>query len=173
VIDGTSGDLGAWSEDGSPTVSSGRAYEFEVSELEFTQIPYVEDSHVSTEFSSSPTGTIYPTKLDTIKYYIGFGVRYYTFDDFTYYMGGDECDDIGFNYTLTWSEDDDGNIPDFIRLDGYNNIIAVNTSDDGDIGTYRMTLTARPTFGPSETTTVVVDVDENTPPGFFAKEFED
>lgn len=74
---------------------------------------------------------------------------------------------------MSWSQSEDGSLPDFIRIDSFNNIISVNTSDTDNIGTYRLTMTARPDLGEPGTADIVIDIGKNTLPRFISADIKD
>lgn len=89
--------------------------------------------------------------MDDINYYIGQGMKYFDTPEFTYEnLSGVKCDDFVFNYTLKYDYQNgtiSTSLPSFIQYDGYNLIIAVNTTDKELIGIHDFYHAARPPVG--------------------------
>lgn len=106
--------------------------------------------------SAADIGNYRAPKIFDVEYYIGYGVKYYQFDPWTMTSALDEditCTDIYFDYDLymknnvTYNETTNAaiySLPDFMLFDSANLILMVNTTDEENVGIYRMQLRGFP-----------------------------
>ena len=151
-------------------------FDFDKGTQSFTYTSYLTASHQTSCFPDTTIGEYKPIKMQDINYYIGQGMKYFDTPEFVYLNDDDEeCTDFVFNYTLKYDYQN-GTIstilPSFIQYDGYNLIIAVNTTDISRIGIHDFKHSARPPVGPGYEQDFRVTIHENTPPSFLA-ELED